>query len=171
MKTVSKVLAIEYSLIDANTKEELDSNIGMAPLEFITGMGQIIEGLEQQLVDMEVNENADVLVKPNEGYGEYNEEAIQTLPKEQFAGIDLVEGMSLYGTGENGETIQVSVKSLGEDDVTIDYNHPMAGRDLMFNVTLISSRDATDEELQTGVVGGLDAMDSCGCGTGSCSDH
>ena len=80
------------------------------------------------------------------------------LPKEQFAGIELVEGMSLYGTGEHGETVQVVVKSFNDAEVTIDYNHPMAGRTLMFSVAILSLRDATEEEIQTGVVGGMAAM-------------
>jgi FKBP-type peptidyl-prolyl cis-trans isomerase SlyD len=77
-------------------------------------------------------------LKPKDGYGEYNDEAVQTLPKEQFAGIELSEGMSLYGQGEHGETIQVVVKSFDDTNVTIDYNHPMAGRTLMFSVAILS---------------------------------
>ena len=163
---MSKVIAIEYTLKDANTGEQLDTNVGQAPLEFIQGKGQIIPGLESKLVEMEANDNADVLVEPKDGYGEYNAEAVQVLPKEQFAGIELAEGMSLYGTGENGETVQVAVKSFTDDEVTIDYNHPMAGRTLMFSVVITSARAATEEELQTGVVGGMAAMGGGCCGGG-----
>ena len=167
---MSKVIGIEYNLKDANTGEQLDSNVGGAPLEFISGKGQIIPGLESKLVEMAENEQADVMVQPAEAYGEYNEEAMQTLPKEQFAGIELTEGMTLYGTGEQGETVQVTVKSFNDSDVTIDYNHPMAGRTLMFSVTVLSLRDATEEEIQTGVVGGMAAMGGGCCGGGS-HDH
>lgn len=76
--------------------------------------------------------NADVVIKKEKGLGEYDENAVQTLPKEQFAGIDLKVGMELFGEGENGETVRVTVKEIGENDVTIDYNHPYAGRDLLF---------------------------------------
>jgi|AYRE01.1.fsa_nt_gi FKBP-type peptidyl-prolyl cis-trans isomerase SlyD len=167
---MSKVIGIEYTLKDANTGEQLDTNVGQAPLEFIAGKGQIIPGLESKLVDMEANETADVMVEPKDGYGEYNEEAVQLLPKEQFAGIELTEGMSLYGTGENGETVQVVVKSFTEDEVTIDYNHPMAGKTLMFSVVITSARAATEEELQTGVVGGMAAMGGGCCGGGGSSE-
>ncbi len=167
---MSKVIGIEYTLKDANTGEQLDTNVGQAPLEFIAGKGQIIPGLESKLVDMEANETADVMVEPKDGYGEYNEEAVQLLPKEQFAGIELTEGMSLYGTGENGETVQVVVKSFTEDEVTIDYNHPMAGKTLMFSVVITSVRAATEEELQTGVVGGMAAMGGGCCGGGGSSE-
>ncbi|WP_198305375.1 FKBP-type peptidyl-prolyl cis-trans isomerase [Arcobacter vandammei] len=162
----NKVIGIEYTLKDAKTGEQLDTNVGQAPLEFVSGKGQIIQGLEDKLVKMSANEEADVLVEPKDGYGEYNDEAVQTLPKEQFAGIELVEGMSLFGSGEQGETIQVVVKSFTDDEVTIDYNHPMAGRTLMFTVAILSLRDATDEEVQTGVVGGFAAMGGGCCGGG-----
>jgi len=162
-------MAIEYSLKDANTKEDLDTNVGGTPLEFISGTQQIIPGLEEKLVQMKVADKSDITVEPKDAYGEVNEEAIQTLPKEQFAGVELAEGMSLYGTGENGETVQVLVKSFDDENVTIDYNHPMAGKTLMFTVEILSTRDATDEEIQTGTVGGLAAMEDCGCGDGHCS--
>ncbi|MGB5791495.1 FKBP-type peptidyl-prolyl cis-trans isomerase [Poseidonibacter sp.] len=164
---MSKVIGIEYTLKDANSGEQLDTNVGQAPLEFISGKGQIIPGLESKVVEMAANEEADVLVEPKDGYGEYNEEAVQNLPKEQFAGIELTEGMSLYGTGENGETVQVVVKSFTDEEVTIDYNHPMAGRTLMFSVSVLSLRDASEEEIQTGVVGGMAAMSGGCCGGGS----
>ena len=167
----NKVIGIEYTLKDAKTGEQLDTNVGQAPLEFISGKGQIIPGLESKLVEMSANEEADVLVEPALAYGEYNDEAVQILPKEQFAGIELTEGMSLYGTGEQGETVQVVVKSFSDSDVTIDYNHPMAGRTLMFSVSVLSLRDATEEEVQTGVVGGMAAMGGGCCGGGGGHDH
>ncbi|RLA76120.1 MAG: peptidylprolyl isomerase [Epsilonproteobacteria bacterium] len=164
----NKVISIEYTLNDANTKEKLDTNVGGAPLEFITGQGQIIPGLEKEVENLGKGESVDVTVNPAEAYGEYNNEAVQTLPKEQFAGVDLVEGMTLYGTGENNETVQVMVKALNGDDVTIDYNHPMAGKTLMFAVSILDVRDATEDEIQMGVVGGKEVAGSCGCGDGSC---
>lgn len=163
------VVAIEYSLKDANTNEALDSNVGGRPLEFITGMGQIIKGLESEIMKMTVGDKADVMVQPADGYGEYNEEAKQVLPKEQFAGIDLVEGMTLYGTSEEGDTVQVTVIGFNDNEVTIDYNHPMAGKTLMFTVTILDAREATDQEMATGVVGGV-ASGGC-CGGGSCGSH
>lgn len=163
----NKVISIEYTLNDAQTNEKLDSNVGGAPLEFISGMGQIIPGLEKELENVAEGEKLDVMVKPEEAYGEYNEEALQSLPREQFAGIDLVEGMSLYGTSEDGQTVQVTVKNFTEENVTIDYNHPMAGRTLMFSVAVLGIREATAEEIQTGMVGGLASAGGC-CGGGSC---
>ncbi len=159
---MTKVIGIEYTLKDANTGEQLDTNVGMPALEFVSGKGQIISGLEDKLVEMSLNETAEVLVAPQDAYGEYNDEAVQSLPKDQFAGIELTEGMTLYGTGEHGETVQVVVKGFNDEEVTIDYNHPMAGKSLMFNVSVVSLRDATEEEIQTGFVGGMPAGGCCG---------
>ncbi len=164
----NSVVSIEYSVKDASNNVEVDSNVNGEPLEFIVGQQQIIPGLENELVKLNKNDEANIQVNPEDGYGEYNEEAVQTLPKEQFAGVELSEGMSLYGTGEDGQTIQVTVKSFTDEDVTIDYNHPLAGKTLMFTVKILDVRDATQEEIQTGVVGGLQEEDSCGCGGGHC---
>jgi FKBP-type peptidyl-prolyl cis-trans isomerase SlyD len=164
-----KVITIEYSLKDANTQEKLDSNVGGEPLKFISGTGQIIPGLENELIKMEIGAKKNIIVKPEDGYGKINQEAIQTLPKEQFADIELETGMTLYGTSEDGQTIQVIVKSFNDNEVTIDYNHPMAGRTLDFAVEILEIRDATEEEIQTGVVGGLVAMGNCSCSSSSCN--
>ena len=99
-------------------------------------------------------------------YGQRDENAIATLPIEQFAGIDLEEGMTLYGQGENGETVQVIVKNFNNSEVTIDFNHPLAGKDLLFNVKILSVRDATPDEILNSQV--FEEDDVCGCDTGIC---
>ena len=161
------VVAIGYEVKEAGTTEIVDTNKGAEPLEFLTGTGQIIIGLENALIGMEEGENGDILVKASDAYGEVNPEALQTLPKEQFEGVELAEGLVLYGQGEHGETVQVVVKAFTEDDVTIDFNHPLAGKDLMFSVTVIGVRDATEEEIASGMIGGDDGCCStdggCGC--------
>ncbi|HIE35135.1 MAG TPA: peptidylprolyl isomerase [Campylobacterales bacterium] len=162
----NKVVSMEYEVRDASTNEVIDSNKGQKPLQFITGKGQIIPGLEKKIKEMSESEEADLLVKANEAYGQKDENAIQTLPREQFAGIDLQEGMTLYGQGENGETVQVTVKSFNDQEVVIDFNHPLAGKDLLFSVKVIGVREATPEEIMTGQV--IDPNESCGCGTGGC---
>ncbi len=91
----NNVVSFNYEVKDAKTGEVVDSNMGQAPLSFITGKGQIIPGLENQMKGMEQGESADILVSAADAYGEYNPEAVQTMPREQFAGIDLQEGMTL----------------------------------------------------------------------------
>jgi len=161
----NSVVGIEYEVKEAGTTEIVDTNKGAQPLEFITGKGHIIPGLESALVGMEKEESGDILVKAADAYGEVNEEAKQTLPIEQFEGVDLKEGMTLYGQGENGETVQVTVTSFDDKEVQVDFNHPLAGKDLMFSVTVLDVREATEDEAATGQVGGEQCDDgSCGCG-------
>jgi len=164
IKEQNSVVGLEYEVKEAGTTEIVDSNKGGMPLEFITGKGQLIPGLEAQLAGMNEGESADILVKAADAYGEVNPEAVQTLPKEQFEGVELEAGMMLYGQGEDGQQVQVIVKSFTDTDVTIDYNHPLAGKDLMFSVTIMSERDATDDEIATGIVGGEAHCHSGGCG-------
>jgi len=131
IKAENSVVGIEYEVKEAGSNEIVDSNKGAQPLEFVTGKGQIIPGLEKALEGMNEGESADILVKAEDAYGDVNPEAVQTLPVEQFEGVDLKEGMTLYGQGEDGQTVQVTVKSFNDKEVTIDFNHPLAGKDLV----------------------------------------
>lgn len=168
----NQIVTIEYELRENN--EVLDSNVGGAPLIFMFGKNQIIPGLEKGIAGMGVNEKSDILVPAAEAYGEYNSEALQELPSEQFAGIDLVEGMKLFGQGEDGSTVEVMVKEIKDQTVLIDYNHPLAGKDLMFSVTLLGVRDATPDEAMSGIPVENQA-ESGGCcgggGGGGCGCH
>ena len=167
----NQVVSIEYEVRDGATV--VDSNIGGQPLVFMFGRGQIIPGLETGIQNMEVGDKGDVLVKAADAYGEYNPEATQDVPKEQFAGIDLQEGMTLYGQGEDGGTVQVIVKEIKDDAVVVDFNHPMAGKDLMFTVTISNVRDASADEIDSGVPAENKVADSdcCGGGGHSCGCH
>ena len=161
------VVGIEYEVKEAGTTEVVDSNKGADPLEFIIGKGQVIPGLENALVGMNEGESGDIMVAAADAYGEVNPEAKQVLPVEQFEGVDLKEGMTLYGQGEDGQTTQVIVRSFDDKEVTIDFNHPLAGKDLMFSVTVLSAREATADEIQHGQVGGAPkGGGSCGTGCG-----
>jgi FKBP-type peptidyl-prolyl cis-trans isomerase SlyD len=158
------VVAIEYEVKEAGSTEIVDTNKGADPLEFIIGKRHIIPGLENALVGMKKGDSADIMVKAEEAYGPVNPEAMQTLPRDQFEGVDLQEGMTLYGQGEDGQTVQVTVKSFDDNEVNVDFNHPLAGKDLMFSVTVLEAREATEDEVATGQVGGEHCDDgSCGC--------
>jgi len=168
----NQIVSLEYEVRDgANV---VDSNVGGAPLVFMFGKGQIIPGLENGIMDMTIGDKADILVKPADAYGELNDEAFQEVPKDQFAGIDLQIGMPLYGQGEDGGTVQVAVKEIGEDTVILDFNHPLAGKDLMFSVTINNVRDASEEEVMSGVPAENKQDDSGCCSTdtgSSCGCH
>ena len=161
------VVGIEYEVKEAGSSDVVDSNKGSGqPLEFIMGKGQIIPGLEKALCGMKKDEEGDLLIPAAEAYGEYREDALQTLPIEQFEGVELKEGMTLYGQNDNGQTVQVTVKSFTDKEVTVDFNHPLAGKDLMFSVKVDSVREATADEVASGVVGGTQGSSCCGSGCG-----
>ena len=125
----NQIVAIEYEVRSGD--KVVDSNVGGQLLTFMIGKQQIIPGLEEEVCKMSMGEKGDVFVPAAKAYGEYNDEALQEVPKEQFAGIDLQQqGMSLYGQSEDGGTVQVTVKEIKDEAVTIDYNHPLAGQDL-----------------------------------------
>ncbi len=160
----NQIVSIEYEVKDGETV--VDSNVGGAPLVFMFGKGQIIPGLENGIKNMEIGEKGSVEVAPEDAYGELNPEAKQEVPKDQFAGIDLEVGMTLYGQGEDGATVQVIVKEVGEENVIIDFNHPLAGKTLMFSVTINNVRDASAEEAMTGIPAENKQEDDGCCGTG-----
>ncbi|MDA3908137.1 MAG: peptidylprolyl isomerase [Sulfurimonas sp.] len=159
----NQIVSLEYEVRDGEAV--VDTNIGGEPLVFMFGKGQIIPGLENGIVDMEIGEKADLLVKAEDAYGIHNPDAKQEVPKDQFAGIELELGMPLYGQGEDGGTVQVVVKEIGEETVIIDFNHPLAGKDLMFSVTINNVRDASAEEAMSGIPAENQQDDEC-CGTG-----
>lgn len=164
----NQIVSIEYEVRDG--QNVVDSNVGGAPLVFMFGKSQVIPGLESGIANMKVGEKSDVLVKAVDAYGDYNADAQQELPREQFAGIDLNPGMTLYGQGEDGGTVQVIVKEVKEENVIIDFNHPLAGKDLMFTVTINNVRDASASEVESGIPA-ENAVDNSGsCGTG-CGCH
>jgi len=162
------VVAFAYELKDAQSKEIIDSSAPGYPLEFITGKGHIIPGLESEILKMNVGDSATVVVGAEEAYGVYNEEALKTYPAEQFAGIELAVGLALYGQAEDGSTVQVTVKAFNDAEVTIDYNHPLAGKALEFAVTIESAREASAEEAMTGKLQCADHGSKEGCGSGGC---
>ena len=157
----NRVIKMHYELKDGKTGEILESNLNSDPIAFLSGKDQIIQKLEDEILNLQAGESKTVLISPSDGVGEYREDAVQILPKEQFAGIDLVVGMELFGQAEDGATTRVSVKAIGEQDVTIDFNHPFAGKELEFNVKIVENREATADEILTGQPEGAH---SCGCG-------
>jgi FKBP-type peptidyl-prolyl cis-trans isomerase SlyD len=164
---MATVYGIEYTV--KNSKGEVvDSNVGGAPLEFVAGKGQIIPGLEKEVEKMQEGEQKTITVKAEEAYGEYREDLVQKLPRDQFEGIELKKGMTLYGQTPDGQVVAVTVKDFDDKEVTIDYNHPLAGEDLTFDVKVVSKREATAEEALTGQVGGNAHSGHCGSGECGC---
>jgi FKBP-type peptidyl-prolyl cis-trans isomerase SlyD len=119
--------------------EIVDGTTGNKPFEFSFGTGQVIAGLEKRMINMKLGEQAKFLVPAADAYGEYKEDAVQTMPISEFEAIEnLKVGMQLQGQDEEGQPIQVIVKEITETEITIDYNHPLAGKDLEYIIQIES---------------------------------
>ncbi len=166
----NQVVELAYTLRDPKTGEILDQSPEGNPLKFITGAGQIIPGLEKEIMQMNCGESKEILVKAADAYGEVNPNAFQTVQKSQLSNLpDLKEGMVLSGQDPQGHLITVRVHKIEGENVTLDLNHPMAGKDLLFEVKICDVRPATDEELAHGHV--HDSENDCNCKPGCGCKH
>lgn len=143
-----QVVSLAYELRLENG-EVLDKSEDQKPLEFVQGRGQIIPGLESALYGMQIGEEKEVVVSPEEGYGEYDEEDRDVIPRKSFPShLDLTEGMGLrLRDKKTGEVYTAYVAELDEEKAVLDYNHPLAGETLHFQVRVVDLREATAEEL------------------------
>lgn len=153
MKIAEKlVVSMDYTLKN-DSGEVLDTSEGKGPLRFIFGAGMIIPGLEKELMGKEAGDAIDVSVQPADGYGEYDESRIIEVGKEQFQeDSDMQVGMQVQAQDPEGHQIIFTVKSISEDKVTLDGNHPLAGQVLNFSVIIGEVREAAEEELEHGHV-------------------
>jgi FKBP-type peptidyl-prolyl cis-trans isomerase SlyD len=149
------VVSLDYALRLDEDSEIVDTSEGREPLEFVQGEGQIISGLEQQLYGMGVGDKKNVTVPPADGYGESDPEAYQVIPLDAFPGdMTLEPGIALELHDTSGQALQAYVAEVRPDGVVLDFNHPLAGRTLRFNVRIAGLRPATAEELEHGHVHG-----------------
>ncbi|MDB5051348.1 MAG: peptidylprolyl isomerase [Fibrobacteres bacterium] len=149
----NKVVSIDYTLTDAKG-EVLDSSTKEQPLHFIQGQGHLIPGLEKALEGKTTGENIKAQIPAKEAYGARDEALMQIIPKENFEDIaDLKVGMELEAESEDGVRV-ITVVGIEGDRVIVDGNHPLAGMDLSFDVTIVGVRDATKDELGHGHVHG-----------------
>ncbi|RMG99053.1 MAG: peptidylprolyl isomerase [Chloroflexi bacterium] len=145
------VVGIDYTL-RLDDGQVIDSSEGREPLEYLQGHGQIISGLERELYGMKVGDSRQVVVNPADGYGEVDPMQVQLVPLEIFPeDMTLTPGMGLQlRDGRTGELLQAFVVEVRDDGVVLDFNHPLAGQTLHFDVKIASLRKATDEELAHG---------------------
>ena len=121
-----------------NDGTTFDSSAGRDPLEFVVGSGQIIPGLDKAMPGMEVGEKKTVAIEPEEAYGPVHAEAKQNVPRGEIPDhIPLDLGTQLQVQTPNGQTMQVTVAEVTENEVTLDANHPLAGKDLTFAIELV----------------------------------
>ena len=131
-----KKVKIDYTL--TVNGEVVDTSEGKEPLEYTQGEGAIIPGLEKELAGLKAGDEKTVVVAPGEAYGEVRVDAFQEVPKNIFPPeIDLKVGMILPLANEEGQQMPVLVSEIKGDSVVLDLNHPLAGKELTFAVTVV----------------------------------
>ncbi|MFN7684048.1 MAG: peptidylprolyl isomerase, partial [Oligoflexia bacterium] len=146
-----RVIGFHYTLKNP-AGEVLDSSSGQEPLLFLEGSGQIIPGLEEQLLLLSVGDKRTIQVPAGRAYGERENDLVMDVPKERLPKKDGFNvGDQFASRGPNGEPAGVFiVTAVAEETVTLDGNHPLAGVDLTFEVEIMTLRNATQEELSHG---------------------
>jgi FKBP-type peptidyl-prolyl cis-trans isomerase SlyD len=129
-------VSIEYTLKD-DSGQVLESNKGKTPLTFTQGHQQIIPGLERELIGMRPGEEKQVVVRPEEAYGEVVPNAQTEVPKDAIPKEGLKVGTTLIARSGSGEPRPVVVKEIKETTVVLDLNHPLAGKTLHFDVKIL----------------------------------
>ena len=175
----SKMVSVNYTLtVDGKIADQ--SREG-SPLQFVCGTGMLLPKFEGAIIGKEAGDKVSFTLDPKDGYGEIIPEAVVDLPKTIFV-IDgkLAEDMLTVGnqipmSDAQGNRMMGVVKEVGDDTVKMDFNHPMAGKTLDFEVEVVSVRDVTPEDLQGHCSCGCgDHGCDCeedGCGHGHCGDH
>lgn len=135
-----KIISMEYTLT-LDDKQVIDTNVGKDPLTFTQGSHQIIPGLETALEGMKTGESKEVTVNPEQGYGEVNPKAIQEVPIDKIPPQGRKVGMQLRGEDEQGRVHISRVTEVKEQVVVLDFNHPLAGKTLHFDVKILDIQE------------------------------
>jgi peptidylprolyl isomerase len=116
-----------------------DTSQGRDPLEFQLGSGQVIPGFEKAVEGMSVGEEKSVTIPAADAYGPHHEQMVQEVPKSALPqNLDPEEGMALQAQGQDGQPINLTVTEVDDDSITVDANHPLAGKDLKFDIELVA---------------------------------
>ena len=147
----NKVATLSYTLKNDNG-EILDKADENTPFLYMHGAGGIIKGLEKALEDKVVDDSFNVIIAPEDAYGERDEKLTEAVPRDMFKGIsdeNLVAGAQFHAQTAHGTQV-ITIASVDGDTVNIDANHPLAGETLHFDVAVLDIRDATEEEIAHG---------------------
>lgn len=145
-----KVVAMHYTLRD-DEGGVIDSSEGDEPMAFLVGSGEVVEGLETELLGKVVGDKVMAVVPPQAAYGESVGDGPRAVPRDDFPpGVELTEGMCFDMEDDEGQTETYWIAELDEDNVHIDINHPLAGMTLHFDVEITAIREPSPEELDHG---------------------
>ncbi|MDN3620356.1 peptidylprolyl isomerase [Polaribacter undariae] len=119
-----------------------DTSEGKEPIEFVLGQGQLIPGFEQGLIDMKVNEKKTITIAKEEAYGEVNDQLIQEIDRANLPqDMEPKVGMGLVSKSPEGQEMNLMIVEVKDKSVVIDGNHPLAGRDLVFDLEVVEIKD------------------------------
>lgn len=153
------IVTMNYSLTVDN--EVVDSSEDGDPIVFLQGAGQIIPGLEKAINGLKIGDKKHIVVSPEEGYGEYDEESVVEVPKDEFpSDFPLEPGLEITVQSEEeddefeDDMMEATIIAVNDETVTLDFNHPLAGKTLNFDVEILDLREASEEEIEHGHVHG-----------------
>lgn len=146
-----KAVFVEYVLSEGD--QVLESTKGQEPFSYLHGMNSIIAGLEKALEGRAKGDSFSVTIPPEDAYGEHLEGMTQEVSKSMFGDNDVNVGLQFHAQTNQGDQV-VTVTAIDGDAVTIDGNHPMAGKTLTFALTVKNVRDATETEIEHGHIHG-----------------
>jgi FKBP-type peptidyl-prolyl cis-trans isomerase SlyD len=150
----NKIITMNYTLKDSEGVV-IDTTEDKGAFSFISGANQILPKFEEQIGTMLISSEKNVKLSAENAYGVYDESAIQKVEKSTFPADTPVEvGMGFVANSPDGHPMPFKIAAVEEKEVTIDFNHPLAGKDLEFNVHLVDIRNASEEELAHGHVHG-----------------
>lgn len=155
--TMNYSLSIDGEVVDSSEGEDND------PIIFLQGAGQIISGLEKSIYGLKVGDKKSVTVDPKDGYGDIDPESIVEVPKDEFPkDFPLELGVEITVNAddeddEGDEEMEATIIAVNDTSVTLDFNHPLAGKTLNFDIHIIDIREATSEEIEHGHVHGDDS--------------
>lgn len=146
---MKRVIGFHYTLTD-KAGTVLDSSVGDEPLFFLEGAQQIIPGLEKVVGLMNVGDKKKIEVKAADAYGEVNQELVVKVKRTQFPPDANLQVGDQFQVNNDHNSPVFTVMAINNDEVTVDGNHPMAGKDLFFDVEIVGVRPATEEEMSHG---------------------
>lgn len=137
-------VVLDYN-VQTTDGEQVDSSDEQGPLEFVYGEGKILPALEEELEGLEVGAEKTITIKPEDAYGEYDHDAVTTISRDKFPEEEEIKpGMEFVAQIPDKEERVVVVKDVNDQEVTIDFNHPLAGKTLKFNIFVQEVREAKE---------------------------
>lgn len=154
MTTIAKDTAVRFNYILKDENGNVIDQSQGEPLAYLHGHNNIIPGLERELEGKSAGDSLTAVIEPADAYGEYQEQAVQQVPRSNFQGVDNIQPGMQFQSEAEGQVMLVTVTDVNDDTVTVDANHPLAGKKLSFDVEIVEVRAATKDELNHGHIHG-----------------